>query len=90
MNAKIQKLLEEIEPNSDAVHTSESSEAVINGNITLDREACEKLLQSAETVTRLFDALGSPKNAQIELYSVELENHAFDQLEELFDTVDVY
>lgn len=69
---------------SNATIFQESDES----EITLNAEECELLFDSAETVQQLFDALGAPPDASIELTNVRIEDDVADTLNELFCSVE--
>lgn len=56
--------------------------------LELPKRDCLLLLDSEETVEGMFDALGSPVDASIELHDLEIEEDVRDALEERFTTVD--
>lgn len=56
--------------------------------ITLSREEVELLLNTPETVDTLFDALGSPPDASIELHQVSVDDEVQEALERAFRAVD--
>ncbi len=56
--------------------------------ITLNKEECELLLASADTVRQLAEALGEPKDAAIEFHLVGVDDEVQDALERTFAAVD--
>lgn len=85
----VAQLLEELEANPEKVGTRTGSMCTITvgpKTFELKPAECQKLLQSLDTVDKLFEALGSPKEAYIELVDVNLECDVGDRLDELFST----
>lgn len=91
----LNQLLEELrdEGVDDRAETSKTSHAKIyltagGDPITLNKEECELLLGSPETVNQLLEALGEPKDAAIELHLVAVDEEVQDALERGFAAVD--
>ena len=90
MDKTLKTLLDELDE-SDEVTANEGSMATIvldinDPNVTkvLDVSDCCRLLQSEDTVRRMFSAIGHPENASIELEGIEVSCAVNDTLEELF------
>lgn len=58
------------------------------GVVEFTRAECERLLSSTSAVERLHEALGSPFEAELQLYEIEPSAVVHDKLEELFNVVD--
>lgn len=58
------------------------------GEMNLAAKEAIFFLHSADTVNRFFEALGSPNDTGIELYSFEIDDDAKSALDSNFSTVD--
>jgi hypothetical protein len=79
------------EVRSSSVMTEDDSRiAVYIGKGTLNLDAAESslLLNSRSTVTRFFEAIGSPSGASVELYSLAIDDDVKEALDNRFSTVD--
>ena len=56
--------------------------------LVLTPEECELLLDSTDTVQQLFEALGTPSWASLELDNVSVDDEVMDALTETFSSVD--
>ncbi len=93
----ITELTNETDTRNSSVHVDSDSKAVVYVNekaassgdgIELSSFECQLLLGSSKTVTQMHEALGSPREASIELHSLELGHEALDTLEKRFIAVD--
>lgn len=92
---EVENLLANLEADEEQVRIQDddTSKAVVHiGRQTfeLDAEQCQKIFQDTGTTELFFEALGEPDECSVELHSVEVEADVHEQLEELFDSVDVY
>lgn len=87
-------LLQELEPDDISVGSTTSSKMLILDNegdeISINAEGCEKLLQSTETVEKLYSVLGNPADVSVELHGLELGESVIEKLGELFKNVEEY
>ena len=58
------------------------------GTLNLDAAEVSLLLHNSSTVTRFFEAIGSPSAASIELYSIVIDDEVKEALDNKFSTVD--
>lgn len=90
LSEKLTAWLGELEEDPDAVRTTSRSKIFISigrTNLTLQAIDCQKAFQSTETVEALFDLLGRPEEAILELTDVTLESDVQDLLQEMFSQV---
>lgn len=69
------------------VYLSDEDAAKEDG-IELSRQDCQLLLHSPSTVDQFFEALGTPKEASIELVEVDVSDDTMNELERRFIAVD--
>lgn len=86
---KVTDLLEELDSE---IEIDSSAEMKIHcdsekKSYEFDSNQCSKLLASAEAVERLFEALGEPKDAIVEISGVSVENDVVDSLDANFADV---
>jgi PHD/YefM family antitoxin component YafN of YafNO toxin-antitoxin module len=73
------------------VTTGHNAHAIVyigKTQLELPARDCMLLLSTEETVENLFEAIGSPTDASIELHDLEVEDAVKTALEGLFSTVD--
>lgn len=57
-------------------------------SFTLSREDCEAVFHSAANVRNLFETLGNPDDAALELHELNLASEALEAAERCFSSVD--
>lgn len=78
----------ETDHDSKAIVFLDDEAANDDNGIEITSEECRLLFASRDTIERLFEALGDPKNASLALFDVNLSGRILDKLEQRFIAVD--
>ncbi len=91
----VQALIEDLRAEileSSVGSTSESfakiEDAATNNSFTLNREECEFVFHSNQTVRNFHEALGYPDDASVELHDLNVTSDALEAVERCFAAVD--
>ena len=87
---KVLNLLEQLTPGD--VETNDKARALVSTGgeeYTFTSDECEMLLQSASSVRKFHEALGSPEDAEITVWGCGLNTDAIDAIDDLFAAADV-